>query len=75
MTWREQIKAIGGNKIARGMGVKYPTVYRYIKPGSKTLPRTLTKKLCKAVEPHLTRREYKDFLNSLSNDVTREIAA
>jgi len=69
ITWREQIKNIGGSKVARAMGVKYPTVHKYIKPGSDTLPRGKTRLLCRAMRQFLTDDEFEHFLNSLSSEI------
>jgi len=71
-TWREYIKDVGGSKVAVGMGVKYPTVHKYIKPGSKTLPRSLAGNLCRVMKTHLRAREYKKFLDSLSAEATED---
>lgn len=70
-TWREQIKSIGGSRVANMMCVKYPTVYRYIKDGSKILPREMSKPLCDAMEKYLTAREYQQFKKSLQSEMTR----
>lgn len=70
MNWRQQISAVGPNKVAKAMNVKYPTVYKYIKPGSVALPRGKSKDLCDAMEVFLSRREHKAFVQSLSLEMT-----
>ena len=69
MDWRQQIDKVGVNKVAKAMGVKYPTVYKYITPGSKTLPRGKSKDLCDAMRLFLTAHEYKHFKQSLSDEM------
>lgn len=68
MGWREKIKTVGGSKVAERMGVKYPTILRYIRPGSKTIPRRLSADLCEAMKVFLTKREYREFVESLSSE-------
>lgn len=73
MTWREQIKSIGGNKVAKAMHVKYPTVYKYIKPGSSAIPRDKIKSLCDAMELLLNKKQYKQFISSLTSEMTGQV--
>jgi hypothetical protein len=71
VTWRETIRTIGESRVARMMGVKYPTVYRYTKEGSTYLPRSMAQRLCDTMEKFLTAREFKQFKNSLKDDMVR----
>ena len=70
MTWREMIKQVGANKIAREMNVKYPTVLKYIKDGATTLPREKMKDLCSVMQKHLADCDFITFMNSLSEEIT-----
>ena len=68
MNWRNEIKKIGGAKVALDMGVKYPTVSRYFRPGTKTFPKGMMKPLCSTVKKYLTDKEFEEFLNSMAKD-------
>lgn len=74
MTWREQIENIGVNKVAQEMGVKYPTVYKYVNPEVKAFPDNrkdgMMKPLCSAMSRLLTPEEFVEFMNSLSSEIT-----
>jgi len=66
MSWRQQIVEVGPSKIANAMNVKYPTVYKYIRPGSKTVPRDKLKDLCAAMALFLSQEDIEQFRRSLA---------
>ena len=69
MEWRETIKNIGVAVVARGLGVKYPTVYKWTKPGSKTMP-TLHPELLDFIFRY-HRHLYKAFCASITSEWQR----
>lgn len=74
MTWREMIVKVGTGTVAKEMGVKFPTVHRWSKPGSRGFPRPgphgEMKSLIPAMQRLLSKEDFIAFLDSLSEEIT-----
>lgn len=74
MTWRELITKVGTARVAKEMGVKFPTVHRWSKPGARGFPRPGVnggmKDLIPAMHKLLSAEDFLLFMNSLSSEIT-----